>query len=101
QFLGGRFQVIACFQRTALGKVSFEMGGVNFQSPKPSARTQLYNRPIVAGTSAAFGFPTLTHVQTATGHDEVVPVTKEHVASGKHDAAIFDCDKIDFTANFP
>src|SRR6185436_12567950 len=50
----------------------------------------------MTGPASSFSFPTITHVCGATWHDQIVTVSKEHVAAGKHEPAIFRSREINF-----
>ena len=56
---------------------------------------ELDDYPIVAWTTATFCFPAITHVRGASGHDQVVTMTEEHVAAREYEPAVFSRSKID------
>src|SRR5690349_24220232 len=57
--------------------------------------SELYDGPIVSGPATPFRFPSVTHIRRSSGHDQVMPVTKEHVAARKHERAVFRGCEID------
>src|SRR5690349_23092000 len=57
--------------------------------------SELYDGPIVSGPATPFRFPSVTHIRRSSGHDQVVAVTKEHVAARKHERAVFRGCEID------
>src|SRR6185503_21346898 len=71
------------------------MRGVNFDAVNLSRAAELDDGPIMTWTTSSFCFPAVAHVCRATGHDQVVTVAEEHVATGKHEAAVFHRREID------
>src|SRR5687768_16061462 len=69
-------------KRTTLGKIAFEVSGINFELTDLPRRAEFDDRPIVTRAAAALGFPTITHVGCATGHDQIVSMTKKHITAG-------------------
>src|SRR6185503_1758959 len=62
--------------------------------------TEFDDGPIMAWTTPPLCFPAVAHVCRAAGHDQVVSVTEEHVATGEYEAAVFDCCEIDVATAF-
>src|SRR6185295_9665760 len=62
--------------------------------------TEFDDGPIMAWTTPPFCFPAVAHVRRAAGHDQVVTVTEEHVATGEYETAVFDSRQIDVAAAF-
>src|SRR6185369_9796228 len=60
-----------------------------------SGMSEFDDGPIVPWTTTAFSFPTVAHVCCAAGHDQVVTMTEEHVATGKYEPAVFYRREID------
>src|SRR5437868_3278575 len=81
QSLQFRIFGVTTLQRTTFGEIAFEPGSVNFQPPDVPTTSQSDNRPVISGPAAALCFPAITHVQRASGHDQIVPMPKEHVAA--------------------
>ena len=59
---------------------------------------QLDDGPIVARTTPALRFPAVAHVCGAARHDQIVPISKEHITARKNQPAVFHCRKIDLAA---
>ena len=89
---------IATLQRTTFGKISFEPGSVDLETPKVARLAEPNNRPIITRATASFGLPAVTHVQRPAGHDQVMTMTEEHVAAREHQPAIFYRGQIELTA---
>src|SRR5689334_7467 len=83
------------FQRTALGEVALEVRRVDFERVNMTRMSELDDGPIVSWATPPFCFPAVAHVRGASWHDQVVPVTKEHVAARKHERAVFGGGEID------
>ena len=64
-----------------------------------SRLAELDDRPIVTWTTAPLCFPAVAHVRRSSGHDQVVTMTKEHVAAREHQAAVFDRREIDLATS--
>jgi hypothetical protein len=47
-----------------------------------------------------FGFPTVTHIHRSTRHDQIVTMTKEHIATRQYQPAIFYGREIDEACRF-
>src|SRR5688572_31191629 len=60
--------------------------------------SELDDGPIMAGAATAFRFPAVAHVGGAARHDQVVTMSKEHVAARDHECAVFDGCEIDVAA---
>src|SRR5690242_850920 len=71
---------------------------VDFDAMNVSGAAEFDDGPIVTWTTTAFSFPAVAHVCRATGHDQVVAVAEEHVATGQHEAAVFHSRQIDVAA---
>ena len=81
----------ACrFERAAFGEVPTEVRGVNLDPPDAARRAETYDAPVVSGPAPTFSLPTVAHVESATGHDEVVPVSEKFVARRDDESAVLD-----------
>src|SRR3989440_3241217 len=80
---------VATFQRTTLGKISLEPRSINFETPDVAGFAELNNRPLKPRATSSFGLPAITHVERPPGHDQIMTMTEEHVATRKHQPAVF------------
>src|SRR5688572_14220725 len=90
KFFFDGIECVGCFERTALGKVSFEVGRINLEPAQLSWPTKFDDGPIMTRSPAAFSFPAVTHIYCAARHDQVMPVPEKHIAAGKHAPSVFD-----------
>src|SRR5256885_9200076 len=86
------------FERTTLGKISFEPGSVDLETPKVARSAEPNDRPIITRAAPSFGFPTITHIQRAARHNQVMTMAEKHVATREHQSAIFYRGQIELTA---
>src|SRR6478672_7183125 len=82
QILSGFSVCKAALERTALGKIAFEIRSVNFNVLDDPWLAQFYDHPIMARSTSPFGFPPVAHVDRSAGHYQVVTMTEKHVAAG-------------------
>src|SRR5947209_7821051 len=86
------------FERAAFGEVPTKVRGVNFDPPDAARRAEAYDAPVVSGPAASLRLPPVAHVEAATGHDEVVPVSEELIARRNDQPAVLDRRQINKSA---
>src|SRR5207244_6877242 len=72
---------IARFKDTTLGKVTFEIRRIDFETTDLPNGAQLDDNPVVAWPATAFCLPAIAHVHRAPRHDQIVSMAKEHIAA--------------------
>src|ERR1051325_4530175 len=87
------------FQLATLRKVSLEPRRINFQTTNASRPAKLNNGPIVSRPATAFSFPAVTHVGRSARHDQIVAVTKKHIATREHASAVLHPPPLDLSAD--
>jgi len=89
---------VAGLQRTALWKISFEVGRVDFNAMDLAWRSKPDYHPIMAWTTTPFCFPAVAHVDSTVRHNQVVPVPKKHIAAREHKPTIVNRCQIDIAS---
>ena len=75
------------------------MRRVDFDAVDLSGAAELDDGPVVAWATSPFCFPTVAHVCCAAGHDQVMTVTEEHVATGEYERAVLSRREINLSAS--
>src|SRR5262249_34697035 len=61
---------------------------------------QLDDCPIVTWATTPLCLPPVAHICRAAGHDQVMAMAEEHVATGEHECAVFGGSQIDGAGAF-
>ena len=71
---------------------------VDLDAVQRSARGELHDRPVVARAAPATSLPAVSHVGRSARHDEMVPVSEEHVADEEGQTAVLRRGEVDLGA---
>src|SRR5205085_3808077 len=77
------------------------MSRINFNAINLAALPQLNDDPIVSRPTPTLRLPTVAHILRASGHNEIVAMTEEHVAAINDAPAVLNSSQINLASAPP